>query len=123
MNTKILIVDDSQVILDKTREFLEKIGYHDITEAHDGLEALSKLSDHKVILTDWNMPEMSGIDFVREVRKTRSTSNVYIIMITTESDAGGIIDALKAGVDNYMMKPFSEMDLERTLNTAFENVL
>ena len=83
--------------------------------AINGREALGLFTDHQVIMTDWNMPEMSGVEFIRELRKTHPSPNPYVIMLTSENDTRGIIKALEEGVDSYIMKPFNINDLKRKM--------
>jgi two-component system chemotaxis response regulator CheY len=82
-------------------------GYNDVVEAGNGVEALSNLGEVDLILTDWNMPVMDGITFVKEVRSSPVFSKIPIVMITTEGAQKEVIEALKQGVNDYIVKPFT----------------
>lgn len=119
---KFLVVDDSQTMRRIIRKVLSSCGYEDAVEAGDGEEALSILNqdqDIGFILTDWNMPNMTGIEFVQSVRKDSRFDKVPIIMITTNSAKAEIIQAIGAGVNNYIAKPFTpdviKMKIDQTL--------
>jgi two-component system chemotaxis response regulator CheY len=105
---KILTVDDSATMRRIIRNQLKQCGYEDVDEAENGREALALLGrgDYQLLITDWNMPEMCGLDLVREVRKADATRVLPILMITTVSAKEDIVTALKAGVNNYVVKPF-----------------
>jgi len=107
---KIITIDDSSTMRRIIKNTLERIGYGgDILEAEDGKQALSVLSKNKVdlIITDWNMPNMDGLSFVKAIRSMREWDDVPIIMVTTEAAKEDILEALKAGVNNYIVKPFT----------------
>ena len=104
---KIMLVDDSKTMRNIQRKILASLGYGEIEEACDGQDALSKATASKpdLLLVDWNMPNMDGIEFVRAYRKLGNTTP--IIMVTTESEKARVIEAIKAGVNNYLVKPFT----------------
>ena len=104
---KILLVDDSRTIRNIQKNTLNGLGHEDITEAADGLEALSAVATAPpdLIILDWNMPNMDGLTFVKEYRKTDRTTP--LIMVTTEAEKSRVIEALKAGVNNSVVKPFT----------------
>ncbi|MGB9668393.1 MAG: response regulator [Thermosulfidibacteraceae bacterium] len=107
---KILVVDDSPTMRRIIVNVLNRIGYKDVIEAENGLDALHKLKvnpDVSLILTDWNMPEMDGLTFVETVRSSPVFKSIPIIMVTTIGAKEEIIKALKAGVNNYIVKPFT----------------
>jgi two-component system chemotaxis response regulator CheY len=107
---KIITIDDSSTMRRIIKNTLERIGYGgDILEAEDGKQALSVLSKNKVdlIITDWNMPNMDGLSFVKAIRSMHEWDDVPIIMVTTEAAKEDILEALKAGVNNYIVKPFT----------------
>jgi two-component system, chemotaxis family, chemotaxis protein CheY len=106
---RFLIVDDSSTMRRIIMNTLAKLGYTDVVEAGNGLEAVEKLRADTVdlIVTDWNMPEMSGIDFVRHVRATPATKDTPVLMVTTNAARDDIVEALKVGVNGYVVKPFT----------------
>lgn len=103
---KILLVDDSVVIRDISTAILAQLGHTDVETASDGREALAKLGQVSpdLIVVDWNMPGMDGLTFVRELRKFDKRTPV--IMATTEFERRRVIDAVRAGVDDYVVKPY-----------------
>ena len=110
MDLKFLIVDDSPTMRRIVFNTLKRLGYNDITEAEHGAEALEKLRATEginFIVTDWNMPVMDGLAFVQQVRSEATYSKIPILMVTTRSVKDDIIEAMKAGVNNYVVKPFT----------------
>ena len=105
---RFLIVDDSATMRRIIVNSLQRIGFTEYVEAADGEEALARFDNTiACIISDWNMPNMSGIDFVRELRARPDGTQVPIIMVTTRSVREDIIDAAQAGVNNYIVKPFT----------------
>ncbi len=104
---KILVVDDSKSMRNIERSILTQLGYTDLEEACDGRDALEKLTAFTpdLILVDWNMPNMNGLEFVKAFRRTGAATPV--IMVTTESERSRVVEAIKAGVNNYVVKPFT----------------
>ena len=104
---KILLVDDSRTIRNIQKNVLVQLGHTDIVEAGDGVEALEIIGSNRpdLVLVDWNMPEMDGLELVRKVRET--DKSLPMIMITSESEKRRVIEAIKAGVNNYVVKPFT----------------
>ncbi|MEE9553446.1 MAG: response regulator [candidate division Zixibacteria bacterium] len=115
---KILVVDDSAIMRRIISNNLKSAGHSDIVEAGNGAEAMEKLGGIELILTDWNMPVMDGLTFVKEVRKDTSYSKVPIIMVTTEGAKTEVMEALKNGVNNYIVKPFTPETLMEKLNAT-----
>ena len=116
---KILLVDDSKSLRSIERGMLEQLGYTQFEEAADGLDALSKVGAFQpdLILLDWNMPRMNGIDFLKSFRQTNKATPV--IMVTTEAEKEQVVEAIKAGVTNYLVKPFTREQLsQRIVQTA-----
>ncbi len=117
---KILIVDDSSTMRRIIGNVVMQLGYEkeDYTEAEDGLKAWKELeaNQYDIILTDWNMPHMNGLELVKKVRSEGKHQQVPIIMITTEGGKNEVITALKAGVNNYIVKPFSAEILKEKLD-------
>ena len=112
---KILLVDDSKTMRNIQRGILSQMGYSEVEEACDGLDALSKVGSFApdLLLVDWNMPNMDGISFVREYRGKGNTTP--IIMVTTEAEKSRVIEAIKAGVNNYVVKPFTPDVLQQRI--------
>lgn len=104
---RILLVDDSRTIRNIQKNTLAGMGHTDVLEAADGQEALTVLAAQRpdLMLVDWNMPNMDGITLVRKVRETDQA--LPMIMVTTEAERSRVMEALKAGVNNYVVKPFT----------------
>jgi two-component system chemotaxis response regulator CheY len=103
-------VDDSKTIRLILRQYLDKIGF-EVIEAQDGREGLVRLqemSQADLVLVDWNMPEMNGVDFVRAVRAIRAYDSVPLVMVTTNAELENVTTALEAGANEYIMKPFTQ---------------
>ncbi|TDQ67318.1 two-component system chemotaxis response regulator CheY [Maritalea mobilis] len=117
-----LIVDDSSVIRKVARRILEEIGF-EVDEAEDGQEAFEKCTKNMpdTILLDWNMPVMSGLEFLKKLRSYVGGEMPKIVFCTTENDVGHIAMALKAGADEYMMKPFDREILEGKFLGLYQN--
>lgn len=108
-----LVVDDSKVIRKVARRILEELSFN-IFEAVDGRDALEQCSNHMpdVVLLDWNMPVMNGLEFLQELRKTQGVQQPVVVFCTTENDLNHIRTALEAGADEYIMKPFDREIIE-----------
>lgn len=106
---RILVVDDSSTMRRIIINTLSKLGYSSILEASNGREGVERLSANPVdlVITDWNMPEMSGIEFIRAIRATDGLKALPVLMVTTNAAKDDIVEALKAGVNNYVVKPFT----------------
>ena len=105
-----LVVDDFQTIRLILRKYLGKIGFN-VVEAADGVEGIARLremSQTDLVLVDWNMPNMSGVDFVRAVRAIRQYDSLPLVMVTTNTELDQIASALEAGANEYIMKPFTQ---------------
>lgn len=108
---RIMLIDDSRTMRTIQRNVLTQLGFKEIEEACDGQDALSKVDafNPDIILVDWNMPNVDGISFVKQYRaRGRKTP---IVMVTTESEKARVIEAIKAGVNNYVVKPFTPESL------------
>jgi two-component system chemotaxis response regulator CheY len=105
---KILLVDDSTTMRRIQKNTLEKLGHTDIAEAGDGLEAISKLQGggFELVLMDWNMPNMTGIDALKKIKADPALKAVPVIMVTSESEKSRILEAIQSGAANYLVKPF-----------------
>lgn len=113
---KFLIAEDSITATKVVTKMLNQLGYFDILEAKDGFEALSKLEGIDILITDWKMPKMDGITLVRKIRELSEYNNIKIIMLTTETAKNEVIEASKAGINQYIMKPFTLNDLKDRIN-------
>jgi len=117
---RVLVVDDSATMRRIMINTLLRIGYADTIEAGDGNEALERFdSSITCVLADWNMPGMSGIDLVRALRARPDAASVKIIMVTTRSVREDIVAAARAGVNNYVVKPFTPEVLKEKLDQVF----
>jgi len=115
---KLLVVDDSSTMRRIIKNTLQRLGFDDVLEAEHGVEAwqiMERTPDINVLITDWNMPEMNGLDLVRKVRAEKKYESMPIIMVTTEGGKAEVITALKAGVNNYIVKPFTPQVLKEKL--------
>ena len=116
--SKALVVDDSKTIRMIIRRILVELGY-EICEAGNGLEALAVMAAEKdaveLVLADWNMPEMNGLELVKELRANRDLAYLKVIMVTTETEMGQMASALEAGANEYVMKPFTKEILKEKL--------
>jgi two-component system chemotaxis response regulator CheY len=118
---KILAVDDSPTMRRIIVNTLKRAGFEDVMEASDGKDALAKMKVEKFnfVITDWNMPEMDGLTFVTTLRTIDEYKKLPVLMVTTRSVKDDIVEALKAGVNNYIVKPFTP----ETLKEKIEQVL
>jgi two-component system chemotaxis response regulator CheY len=113
-------VDDFKTMLKIIDSLLKQLGFKNIVEATDGTMALEKLRSDKfdLVLSDWNMEPMSGIDLLRTIRADPALKHIPLILITAESKAENIIEAKKAGVNNYIIKPFNAVTLKEKLSAV-----
>jgi two-component system chemotaxis response regulator CheY len=118
---KLLVVDDSSTMRRIIKNTLQRLGHKDILEGADGVEgwnALNTNPDVDMLITDWNMPEMNGLELVKKVRADSRFIDLPIIMVTTEGGKAEVITALKAGVNNYIVKPFTPQVLKEKLGAV-----
>ncbi len=116
---KILVVDDSATMRRILVNSLQRIGYSECVEASDGREAVDKFdSSIQFVITDWNMPNMSGLDLARALRAHPDGKAVPILMVTTRSVKEDIIAAIQAGVNNYIVKPFTPQVLKEKIDSV-----
>ena len=121
MPLKLLVVDDSSTMRRIIKNTLQRLGYEDILEADHGLQAwelLDTIDGINILITDWNMPEMNGLDLVKKVKGDQRFADIPIIMVTTEGGKAEVITALKAGVNNYIVKPFTPQVLKEKLEAV-----
>ena len=119
-NMPILIVDDYKTMLRIIRNLLKQLGFTNVDEAMDGGEALTKLrsSDFDLVISDWNMEPMTGLQLLKEVRSDNSLKKTPFIMITAESKTENVVAAKQAGVNNYIVKPFNAATLRNKLTSV-----
>lgn len=120
MDMSILIVDDYKTMLRIIRNLLKQLGFNNVDEATDGSMALQKLrdKDYGLVISDWNMEPMTGIQLLREVRADTRLKALPFIMITAESKTENVIAAKEAGVNNYIVKPFNAATLKTKLSSV-----
>jgi len=123
MNMQILIVDDYKTMLRIIRNLLKQLGFNNVDEASDGSAALQKLRDKEfhLVISDWNMEPMSGLQLLKEVRTDVKLKETPFIMITAESKSENVIAAKEAGVSNYIVKPFNAATLKGKLSSVLGN--
>ncbi len=123
-NMKFLVVDDFSTMRRIVRNLLKELGFQNVDEAEDGIAALSKLrgSAFDFVVSDWNMPNMTGIDLLREIRADANLKHLPVLMVTAEAKKENIVSAAQAGANGYIVKPFTAATLEEKLNKIFQNV-
>jgi two-component system chemotaxis response regulator CheY len=120
---KFLVVDDSATMRRILVNSLQRIGFDECVEAGDGQEAVARFdSSINFVITDWNMPNMSGIDFARALRARPDGKAVPILMVTTRSVREDIVAAVEAGVNNYIVKPFTPQVLKEKIDLVLASV-
>lgn len=117
---RFLVVDDSSTMRRIIINTLQKLGHQECVEAANGREGIDRLNQSAVdmIITDWNMPEMSGIDFIRAVRAMDAHAGVPVLMVTTNAAKDDIVEALRAGVNNYVVKPFTPDTIKEKIDAV-----
>jgi two-component system chemotaxis response regulator CheY len=120
-NMKILVVDDFATMRQIVRKSLGELGFSNVTEAVDGVDALAKLEKDKFnfIISDWNMPNMMGLDFLKAVRASERFKGIPFLMVTAEAKKENVFEAARAGVSQYIVKPFTVASLEEKINAIF----
>jgi len=124
MDMKFLIVDDSLTMRRIVINALKTLGYEGIVEASDGKEAIAKLMAEgaNFVITDWNMPEMSGLELTKWLRSNPQFENIPILMVTTRGNKDDVIEAMKARVNNYIVKPFTPQGLKEKIEQVMKSV-
>lgn len=119
---KILVVDDFSTMRRIVRNILQQLGFKNIDEAEDGRQALDRLQsgDIEMVVSDWNMPNMMGIDLLKAVRGDDKLKELPFLMVTAESQKENVIEAVQAGVSNYIVKPFTAETMEQKLELIFK---
>lgn len=121
---KILIVDDFSTMRRIIKNLLRDLGFNNTAEADDGNTALPMLqqSHYDLLITDWNMPGMQGIDLLKAVRADANLQHIPVLMVTAEQKKEQIVEAAKAGVNGYIVKPFTAATLKEKMDKIFERV-
>ncbi|MFQ5717387.1 MAG: response regulator [Nitrospinales bacterium] len=121
---KVLVVDDSNVMRQIIKNNLKQLGFkpENISDADDGAAGFKKAGDEKfdLIVSDWNMPKMTGIDFLKAVRADDKLKGVPFLMVTSETEKEKIVEAVQAGVSQYIVKPFNANQLEEKIKQIFK---
>ncbi|MBW2147224.1 MAG: response regulator [Deltaproteobacteria bacterium] len=122
-NMKILVVDDFSTMRKIVKGILKKLDFTNIEEADDGAAALQKLNADKfdLIVSDWNMPNMSGLELLKAIRSSQELKEIPFLMVTAEAKKDNIIEAVKAGASNYIVKPFTEEVIQKKLEEMFKS--
>ncbi len=118
---KVLVVDDMATMRRIIKSLLDQLGFKNIDEAEDGAVALQKLKsgNYDLVITDWNMPNMTGLELVQEIRKDPQLKDIPVLMVTAEAKKENVIAAIKAGVNNYIVKPFTAETLKEKLEKIY----
>jgi len=121
LNMTVLVVDDFATMRRIVKGVLKDLGFKNVIEAENGKAALSELKKEEIglIISDWNMPEMTGIDLLKAVRAHDQYKELPFIMVTAEGQKDNVIEAVKAGVTNYIVKPFTPETLRQKLEAVF----
>jgi two-component system, chemotaxis family, chemotaxis protein CheY len=121
---RILVVDDFATMRKIVRNVLKQINQTDVAEAENGKAALAVLRAEQIglIISDWIMPEMTGIDFLRACKSDPDLKRIPFVMVTAEAQKESVIEAIKGGVDNYIVKPFTPDKLQAAINQAMAKV-
>jgi two-component system chemotaxis response regulator CheY len=123
-NLKFLVVDDFSTMRRIVRNLLKELGFTNVQEAEDGVDALNKLrgGDFQFVVSDWNMPNMTGIDLLRAIRADPTLKHLPVLMVTAEAKRENIIEAAQAGASGYVVKPFTAGTLDEKLKKIFEKM-
>jgi two-component system chemotaxis response regulator CheY len=121
--TRFLVVDDFSTMRRIVRNLLKELGFTVVQEAEDGVDALAKLraNEFDFVVSDWNMPNMTGIELLREIRADAKLKHLPVLMVTAEAKKENIIEAAKAGASGYVVKPFTAATLDEKLKKIFQN--
>lgn len=123
-DTKFLVVDDFSTMRRIVRNLLKELGFTNVQEAEDGVEALSMLrsGDFEFVVSDWNMPNMTGIELLRNIRADAKLKHLPVLMVTAEAKKENIIEAAQAGASGYIVKPFTAATLDEKLKKIFKTM-
>ena len=121
LNMKILVVDDMSTMRRIVKNILKQIRFTNMEEAENGQEALTKLRAEPFgfVVSDWNMPVMPGIEMLRAIRADETLKHIPVLMVTAEAQKENLIEAIQAGVNNYVVKPFTAETMQEKINKIF----
>jgi two-component system chemotaxis response regulator CheY len=121
---KVLVADDFATMRKIVRNILKQIGFDNIVEAEDGQAAVQVLKNENIglVVTDWNMPNMSGLELLEKIRSDPKTANLPVLMVTAEGLKENVVAAVKAGVNNYVVKPFTAEILQEKIEQIFKKL-
>lgn len=121
-NMKILVVDDMATMRRIVKNILKQLGFANVEEAENGQEGLQKLRDGAFgfVVSDWNMPVMTGIDMLRAIRADEKLKAIPVLMVTAEAQQANLVEAIQAGVSNYIVKPFTAETMQEKLQKIFK---
>ncbi len=122
LNMRVLVVDDFATMRRILKNILKQIGFKNIIEADDGSTALDILKENKIdlVISDWNMPRITGLDLLKTVRADESTKDTPFVMVTAEAQKANVLQAVQAGVSNYVVKPFTADTVREKLAQVFK---
>ncbi len=120
-NMRVLIVDDFSTMRRIVRNILRQLGFNNVVEADDGTTAWDTINREKIdfIVSDWNMPKMTGIELLRKVRSSEQYADTPFLMVTAEAQQENIIEAVQANVSNYIVKPFTADTMKQKIDKIF----
>ena len=123
-NMSFLVVDDFPTMRRIVRSLLTELGFTNVEEAEDGQDALNKLraGNFEFVVSDWNMPNLDGLEMLKEIRQDNALKDLPVLMVTAEAKKENIIAAAQAGANGYVVKPFTAATLEEKLNKIFEKM-
>ena len=121
LSMPVLVVDDYKTMVRIIRNLLKQLGFENVEDAADGTEALAKMQNQKfgLVISDWNMEPMTGYELLKQVRSDTNLTKTPFIMVTAESKTENVIAAKKAGVNNYIVKPFNAQTLKGKIESVF----
>ena len=119
---RILVVDDFATMRRIVKNVLKQLGYTNVDEVEDGSKALDMLEQgvYQFVVSDWNMPVMDGLEMVKNIRSNPGTKDLPILMVTAEAEKDKVVEAIKAGVNNYIVKPFTAETMQEKIDKIFK---
>ncbi|AGC49941.1 chemotaxis response regulator CheY [Lawsonia intracellularis] len=122
LNMKVLVVDDFSTMRRIIKNILRQLGFNNVVEADDGTTAWEMINKEKIdfVVSDWNMPQMTGIELLRKVRASEQYSELPFLMVTAEAQQENIIEAVQAKVSNYIVKPFTAETMKQKIDKIFD---